>query len=166
MKQKLCMFAIHQTAISLQRVDNLNRRTIWCLALDESNRMKSAYFTILLSKNPPPHNGCQLKSDFLFFVIKNTGFTSSTIPIEQDFSQNQPAAITLNTSSPRTLGVGLCPLHVCTYETHFPFWANTWSWVFPKWLKNLMENEVICLINQQDGVRSYNMRGQKHLHET
>ena len=31
------------------------------------------------------------------------GFTSSTFPIQPDFSQNQPAAITLNTGSPRTL---------------------------------------------------------------
>jgi hypothetical protein len=36
------------------------------------------------------------------YFFKSTGFTSSTIPIQPDFSQNQPAAITLNTSSPRT----------------------------------------------------------------
>jgi hypothetical protein len=61
---------------------------------------KSAYFTIHLGKNPPPQNGCQLKYGFGF---KSTGFTSSTLPIQPDFSQNQPAAITLNTGSPRTL---------------------------------------------------------------
>jgi hypothetical protein len=37
----------------------------------------------------------------LFF--KTTGLTSSTFPIQPDVSQNQPAAITLNTGSPRTL---------------------------------------------------------------
>jgi hypothetical protein len=64
--------------------------------------MKSAYFTIHLVKTPPPQKGCQLKSVFL--IKKNTGFTSSIFPIQPDFSQNQPAAITLNTGSPRTLG--------------------------------------------------------------
>ena len=38
-----------------------------------------------------------------WFFPKSTGFTSSTFPIQPDFSQNQPAAITLNTGSPRTL---------------------------------------------------------------
>ena len=38
-----------------------------------------------------------------FFSFKSTGFTSSTFPIQLEFSQNQPAAITLNTGSPRTL---------------------------------------------------------------
>jgi hypothetical protein len=66
MKQKVCLFAIHQTASSLQWVDNLNLRTRWYLALDESNRMKSAYFTIHLGKNPPPQKGCELKSVFFF----------------------------------------------------------------------------------------------------
>ena len=37
------------------------------------------------------------------FLFKSTGFTSSTFPIQPDFSQNQPAAITLNIGSPRTL---------------------------------------------------------------
>jgi hypothetical protein len=32
------------------------------------------------------------------FFFKSTGFTSSTFPIQSDFSQNQPVAITLNTS--------------------------------------------------------------------
>jgi hypothetical protein len=40
---------------------------------------------------------------FFFFFSKNTGFTSSTFPNQPDFSQNQLAAITLNTGSPRTL---------------------------------------------------------------
>ena len=69
------------------------------MVLDESNRMKYAYFTIHPSKNPPPRNGCKLK--FIFF--KSASFTSSTFSIQPDFSQNQPAAITLNTGSPRTL---------------------------------------------------------------
>jgi len=30
---------------------------------------KSAYFTIHLGKNPPPQNGCRLKSVFLFYFI-------------------------------------------------------------------------------------------------
>jgi hypothetical protein len=62
--------------------------------------MKSAYFTIHPGKNPPPQNGCQLTSGFFF---QSTGFTSSTFPIQPDFSQNQLAAITLNTGSPWTL---------------------------------------------------------------
>jgi hypothetical protein len=62
--------------------------------------MKSTYFTIHPGKNPPPQNGGRLKSGFF---VKSTGFTSSTFPIQPDFSQNQPAAITLNTGSPRTL---------------------------------------------------------------
>ena len=106
MKQKFCLFAIHQTATSIQRTNNLNPRTIWYPALDESNRMKSAYFTIHPGKNPPPQNGCRLKS---VFFIKSAYTTSSTFPIQPDFSQNQPAAITLNTGSPRTLPPGRWP---------------------------------------------------------
>jgi hypothetical protein len=56
--------------------------------------MKPTYFTIHPGENPPPQNGCRLKS---FFFLKSTGFTSSTFPIQPDFPQNQPAAITLNT---------------------------------------------------------------------
>ena len=99
MKQKLRLSAIHQIATSLQRTHNLNPRTIWYPALDESNWMKSAYFTIHLGKNPPPQNGCRLKSAFFF---KSTNFHSSTFPIQPDFSQNQPAAITMNTGCPWT----------------------------------------------------------------
>jgi hypothetical protein len=66
MKQNLLMFIIHQTATRLQRIDNLNPRTIWYHALDESNRMKSAYFTIHPGNNPPHQNGCWLKSGFFF----------------------------------------------------------------------------------------------------
>ena len=62
--------------------------------------MKSTYFTIHPGKNLPPQNGCRLKS---IFFVKSTGFTSSRFPIQPDLSQNQPAAITLNTGSPRTL---------------------------------------------------------------
>ena len=90
MKPKLRLFAIHQTATSLQRTYNLNPKTIWYPALDEINMMKSTYFIIHLGKNPPPHNGCRLKPVFFFK--------------KKYFSQNQPAAmITLNTSSPWTL---------------------------------------------------------------
>ena len=46
MKQKFRLPAIHQIATSLQRIDNLNSRTKWYPALDESNRMKYAYFII------------------------------------------------------------------------------------------------------------------------
>jgi hypothetical protein len=99
MKHKLRLFAIHQTATSLQWSDYPNPRTRWYPALDESNRMKPAYFTIHLGKNPPPQNVCWLNS--VFFSFKSTDFTSSTFPIQPDFSQNQPAAITLNTGSPR-----------------------------------------------------------------
>jgi hypothetical protein len=66
MKQKLRLFAIHQAVTSLQRRDNLNPRTRWYPALDESNRTKSAYFTIRPGKNPPPQNGCRLISGFFF----------------------------------------------------------------------------------------------------
>jgi hypothetical protein len=66
MKQKLRMFAIHQTATSLQRTNNLNPRIRLYPTMDESNQMKSAYFTIHPDKNPPPQNGCRLKS-VLFF---------------------------------------------------------------------------------------------------
>jgi hypothetical protein len=65
--------------------------------------MKSTCFTIHAGKNPPPQNGCRFKSDYSF---KSIGFTSSTFPIQPDFSQNQPAAITLNTGSPWTLHGG------------------------------------------------------------
>jgi hypothetical protein len=41
------------------------------------------------------------------FLFKSTGFTSSTFPIQPDFSQNQPATITLKTGSPRTLARAL-----------------------------------------------------------
>ena len=50
MKQKLRLLTIHQTATRLQRTYNLNPITIWYPALDESNRMKSAYSTIHLLK--------------------------------------------------------------------------------------------------------------------
>ena len=63
MKQKLRLFVIHQTAINLQQINNLNPGTKWYPALDESNRMKLAYFTIHQGKNPPPQNGCRPKSD-------------------------------------------------------------------------------------------------------
>ena len=100
MKQKLCLFAIHQITTSLQWTYNLNPRTRWYPVLDESNWVKFAYFASHLGKNPPPRNGCRLN----LFFLKSTNFTSSTFPIQPDFSQNQPATITLNTGSPRTLG--------------------------------------------------------------
>ena len=40
---------------------------------------------------------------FIYLFILNIGFTSSTFPIRPDFSQNQLAAITLNTGSPKSL---------------------------------------------------------------
>jgi hypothetical protein len=66
--------------------------------------MKSTYFTIHPGKNPPPQRWLLVE---IRFIVKNTGFTSSVFPIQPDFSQNQPAAITLNTGSPRTLS-GSC----------------------------------------------------------
>jgi hypothetical protein len=36
---------------------------------DESNRMKSTYFTIYPGINPPPQIGCQLKSIYLFIYF-------------------------------------------------------------------------------------------------
>jgi hypothetical protein len=64
--------------------------------------MKSAYFTIHPGKNPSSSKWLHVEIRFIF-IFKSTGFTSSTFPIQPDFSQNQPAAITLNTGSPRTL---------------------------------------------------------------
>ena len=64
MKHKLRLFVIHQTVTSLQGTKNLNPRTRWYPVLDESYQMKSAYFTIHPGKNPPPQNGCRLKSVF------------------------------------------------------------------------------------------------------
>jgi hypothetical protein len=65
--------------------------------------MKFAYFiTIHPGKNPPPpQNGCRLKSVKFFYQKRR--FHISTFPIQPDFSQNQPAAITLDTRSPRTV---------------------------------------------------------------
>ena len=99
MKQKLRLFTIHQTVASLQQTNILNPSNIWYPALDESNRMEYAYFII--------HQGkillLKMVANWNPFFKKSTGFTSSTFPIQPDFSQNQPAAITLNTGSPRTL---------------------------------------------------------------
>jgi hypothetical protein len=55
--------------------------------------------------NPPISQFIQVKILLLKMVAgwNSTGFTSSTFPIQLDFSQNQPATITLNTGSPRTL---------------------------------------------------------------
>ena len=100
MKQKLRLFAIHQTATSIQQTNNLNPRTIQYLALDESNQMRSAYFTIHPGKNPPPQNGCQLKPVSFFKASVSHPPLSQ---LNRNFSQNQPAAITLNTGSARTL---------------------------------------------------------------
>jgi hypothetical protein len=61
--------------------------------------MKSAYFKTHPDKNPPPQ---WLPVEIRFF-FGSTGFASSTFPIQPDFSQNQLAAITLKTGSPRTL---------------------------------------------------------------
>jgi hypothetical protein len=79
-----------------------------------------------------------LKSIFFF---KNTGFTSSTFPIQPDFSQNQPATITLNTVSPWTLKrngqVGnWATHHVTCWETHHRHqdrWHASPNPIFPKW---------------------------------
>ena len=124
MKQKLHVFAIHQTATSLQRTYNLNPGIRWYPALYESNRIKFAYFTIHPGKNPPPpQNGCQLKSFFLFFFIKSIGFTSLTFPTQLDFSQNQLATITLNTGSPQTLPVA--NKQADDYFACVPMWQHT-----------------------------------------
>ena len=50
---------------------------------------------------------------FIYLFILNIGFTSSTFPIRPDFSQNQLAAITLNTGSSKTLpSKSECPLGI------------------------------------------------------
>ena len=101
MKQKLRMFATHQTPTNLQRTNNLNLRTKWYPTPNDTNRMKSTYSTthpgkkILLLKMAASWN--------LFFCFETTTFASSNFPIQPDFSQNQLYAITLNTGSPRTL---------------------------------------------------------------
>jgi hypothetical protein len=46
--------------------------------------MKSAYFTIHPGKNPPPQNGCRLKS--VIFLKHRVHI--STFPTQPDFSQN------------------------------------------------------------------------------
>ena len=51
MKQKLRLFAIYQTATSLQRTYNMNPKIKWYMVLDETNWVKSTYFTIHLGKN-------------------------------------------------------------------------------------------------------------------
>ena len=54
--------------------------TGWYPALDETNQMKYAYFTILLGKNSSSSNGCRLKSVFFFkarFHILH--FSNSTV---------------------------------------------------------------------------------------
>ena len=74
MKQKLRLSNIHQIATSLQQTHSLNPRTRWYPTLNESNRMKSAYFTIHLGKNPPPQNSCELKSFFHFLFFQKQRF--------------------------------------------------------------------------------------------
>jgi hypothetical protein len=71
--------------------------------------MKSAFFTIHPGKKSSPSKWFPVEIRFVF-VFKSTGFTSSTFPIQPDFSQDQPAAITHNTGSPRTT---LLPLPAC-----------------------------------------------------
>ena len=127
MKQKLRLFDIHQTTTSLRRTHNLNPRTKWYPGLDESNRMKSTYFIIQPAKNPPPQNGCRLKSRFFFF--KSTGFTSSTFPIQPNSPQNQPVAITLNTGFSPDIGVWP-PLHTQRNS------EDGWIW-WRKWMKTM-----------------------------
>ena len=104
MEEKLCLFAIQQTATSLQRTCNLNPRTKLYPVLDESNWMKSIYFTINPGKNPPLQNGLPVEIRFLF-QKKAPVFTSSTFPIQSGFSQSQPAAITLNIGSLPDIGL-------------------------------------------------------------
>jgi hypothetical protein len=69
MKQKRRVFAIHRTATSLQRTYKINPRTRRYTALDESNRMKSVYFTIHLGKNPPLQESKWLHVEILFLHI-------------------------------------------------------------------------------------------------
>jgi hypothetical protein len=63
--------------------------------------MKSTYFTNPSGEKSSSSKWLPVEIRFLF---KSTGFTSSTFSIQPDFPQNQPAAITLYTGSPRTLG--------------------------------------------------------------
>ena len=67
--------------------------------------MKSACFTIHPGKNPPHQNGCQLKSDLYIYIYIYIYIlvAKALVSHQPEFSQNQPAAITLNTSSPQTL---------------------------------------------------------------
>ena len=54
---------------------------------------------------------------FVFnFNFRSLNFTSSIFPIQPNFSQNQPAAITLNTSSPRTLLPSITTLYYIDYS--------------------------------------------------
>jgi hypothetical protein len=76
--------------------------------------MKSTYFTIHPGKKSSSSKWLPVEIRFFF---QSTGFTSSTFPIQPDFSQNQLAAITLNTGSPHTL-IGLWTSKV--HFTHEP----------------------------------------------
>ena len=89
MKQKLRLFAIHQTTTSLHQTYNLNPRTKWYPALDESNWMKSQFIRVKLSSS----KWLPVETRLCF---KSTGFTSSTFQFNRTFLKNQLAAITLN----------------------------------------------------------------------
>ena len=73
------------------------------------------------------------------FFFKSTGFISSTFPIQPDFSQNQPAAITLNTGSPRTL-----------------MWREKkkWKWFDCPILEDVKNNGDLVVGNMTVGIRS------------
>ena len=72
-------------------------QTGWNPPLSQFIRVKILLLKMVAGRNP-----------FCFF--KSTGFTSFTFPMQPEFSQNQPATITLNTGFPWTLVCFCVPL--------------------------------------------------------
>jgi len=64
-------------------------QTRWNLPISQFGQLKILLLKMVAGWNP--------------LFLKSTSFTSPTFPIQPDFPQNQPAAITLNTSFPLTL---------------------------------------------------------------
>jgi hypothetical protein len=147
MKLKFRMFVIHRTATSLQRTDNLNPRIRWYPALDESNRMKSAYFTmhpgkILLLKMVVNWNPVFLKA-----LVSH----SPLFPIQPDFSQNKSAATTLNIGSPWTL------IRATSHTSHESWPPELWepNGTCPKAVPWHLQNHVVRSRTLERSVKSY-----------
>ena len=150
---------LHVLLCIYSKIHHVINSTGWCPALDEWNLMKSAYFTIHPGKNPLPQMVAGWNPIFFKYIkIKSTGFTSSTFPIQPDFSQNQPAAITLNTGSPPTLR----PPYTWLFEGPFTLWtmkSDHVSWPFsmirvhgPTFMVRLLKKLVLKALGPSLGV--------------